>query len=42
VCKITKADGTVVEWDDLSQDEQAGIEEQCWDHIGDLSEDPRY
>jgi len=42
VSKITKTDGTLVEWDDLSQDEQCGIEEKCWEHIGDLSEDPRY
>ena len=34
--------GSLVEWEDISQDEQCVIEEKFCEHIGDLSEDPRY
>jgi hypothetical protein len=40
VTKITKEDGTTLDWDSLSNDFQCVIEERCWEHIADLSEPP--
>lgn len=38
VTKITRENGTTLDWDTIGKDFQQVIEEKCWEHISDLAE----
>ena len=38
VTKVTKKDGTTLEWDSLGKDLQLTIEENCWDQVSQLAQ----